>query len=361
MLYHLFYPLRSLFSPFNVFQYITFRAAGGLLTALFIFFLIAPYIIRKLKTHQIIQPLREDGPKTHLTKAGTPTMGGIIILLSILTSFLLWARWDNRFTWLIFFSASFLGLIGYFDDYSKLVKKNSSGLSARSKLFYELLLAFLVASYLYLNPPNAGYTTRVSIPYLKDFSVNLGSLYLIFVILVIVSSANAVNLTDGLDGLAIGLLIIAAMTYAIFAYLSGHAKFADYLRLIPIRGGGELAIFLTALVGAGLGFLWYNSYPAEVFMGDMGALFLGGTIGIVGVCIKQELLLLLVGGVFLAEIVSVVLQIYFFQTYGKRIFKMAPLHHHFELKGWAEPKVTIRFWIIGIILALIALTSLKIR
>jgi len=361
MFYHLFFSLRHLFSPLNVFQYITFRAAGSLLTALFIFFLLAPLIIRKLKFYQIIQPLREDGPKTHFSKVGTPTMGGLIILLSLLLSFLLWARWDNRFTWLIFFSAFFLGLVGFFDDYLKLVKKHPRGLSARTKLFFELLLAFFVASYLYLNPPNPNYATRINVPYLKDFFVILGNLYLVFVILVIVSSANAVNLTDGLDGLAIGLLTIVAMTYAIFAYLAGHAKFADYLRLIPVPGSGELTIFLTAIVGAGLGFLWYNSYPAEIFMGDMGALFLGGTIGIIALCIKQELLLLLVGGVFLAEIVSVVLQIYFFQIHGKRIFKMAPLHHHFELKGWAEPKVTIRFWIIGIILALIALTSLKIR
>lgn len=361
MFYHLFFPLRQFFSPFNVFQYITFRAAGSLLTALLIFFILAPYIIRWLKSYQIIQPLRKDGPKTHLTKVGTPTMGGLIILLSLLLSFLLWARWDNRFTWLIFFSALFLGLVGFVDDYQKLVKKHPRGLSARTKLLLELLLAFFVASYLYFNPPNSTYTTQVNVPYLKNFFVNLGSLYLIFVILVVVSSANAVNLTDGLDGLAIGLIIISAMTYAIFAYLAGHAKFAAYLRLVPVSGAGELTIFLTAIVGAGLGFLWFNTYPAEIFMGDMGALFLGGTIGIIAICIKQELLLPLIGGVFLMEIVSVFLQIYFFQTHGRRIFKMAPLHHHFELKGWAEPKVTIRFWIIGIILALIALTSLKIR
>ncbi len=361
MFYHLFFPLRHYYFAFNIFQYITFRALGSLLTALFIFFLIAPVIIRKLKSYQVIQPLREDGPKTHLTKAGTPTMGGLIILISLLVSFLLWVRWDNRFTWLIFFSALYLGMLGFLDDYRKLVKKNPSGLSARTKLIYELILGFFIALYLYINPPNNSYSTYLNVPYLKDFFVNLGTLYLVFVILVVVSSANAVNLTDGLDGLAIGLLIISAMTYAIFTYLAGHAKFAAYLRLVPVHGSGEMAVFLTAIIGAGLGFLWFNTYPAEVFMGDMGALFLGGTIGIIALCIKQELLLLIVGGVFLMEIASVFLQIYFFQTHRRRIFKMAPLHHHFELKGWAEPKVTIRFWIIGIILALIALTSLKIR
>lgn len=361
MFYHLFFPLRDIFSPFNVFQYITFRAAGSLLTALLIFFLLAPAVIRRLKNYQIIQPLRKDGPSTHLGKTGTPTMGGLIILVSLLSSFLLWARWDNRFTWLVFFSALYLGFLGLLDDYFKLVRKHPRGLSARYKLLFELVLAFFVALYLYLNPPNPAYTTQVNVPYLKNFFVNLGSFYLIFVLLVIVSSANAVNLTDGLDGLAIGLLTIAAMTYAIFTYLAGHAKFAAYLRLVPVPGSGEIAIFLTGIVGAGLGFLWYNSYPAEIFMGDTGALFLGGTIGITAICIKQELLLPLVGGVFLAEIISVVLQIYFFQTHGRRIFKMAPLHHHFELRGWAEPKVTIRFWIIGIILSLVALTSLKIR
>lgn len=361
MFYHLFFPLRTFFSPFNVFQYITFRAAGALLTALFISFFIAPLIIHKLKMHQIIQPLRADGPKTHLSKAGTPTMGGLIILLSLLLSFLFWVRWDNRFTWLIFFSALYLGFLGFLDDYTKSIKKHSGGISARRKLIGQLILAFFVAGYLHLFPPNPAYLTKINVPYLKDFFVNLGNFYLIFVILMTVSSANAVNITDGLDGLAIGNVIIAAMTYAIFAYLAGHIKFAAYLRLVPVPGSGELSIFLTSLVGAGLGFLWYNSYPAEIFMGDTGALFLGGTIGIIALCIKQELLLLVVGGVFLIEIISVFLQIYFFQTHGRRIFKMAPLHHHFELKGWAEPKVTIRFWIIGIVLAMVALAALKIR
>jgi len=276
-------------------------------------------------------------------------------------SFLLWARWDNRFTWLISISALYLGLLGFLDDFLKLVRKHPGGLSARYKLLGQLFLGFLLAVYLYTFPPNITYATKVNVPYLKNFFINLGVFYTVFIILMVVGSANAVNISDGLDGLAIGSLIVAAMTYAIFAYLAGHAKFAAYLRLVPVPGSGELTIFLTSLIGAGLGFLWYNSYPAEVFMGDTGSIFLGGTIGIIALCIKQELILFVIGGVFLAEIVSVFLQIYFFQTHGRRIFKMAPLHHHYELQGLAEPKVTIRFWIVGIILSLIALTSLKIR
>jgi len=307
------------------------------------------------------QQIREDGPPGHMKKAGTPTMGGLIILISLSVSTFLWARLDNRFTIIILISTIWLGLLGFLDDYIKLVKRRSRGLMAKYKLLGQSVLAIVIAIYLYYYPANPGYATRLNVPYLKDFFINLGSLYALFSILLIVGSSNAVNLTDGLDGLAIGSILIAAMTYALMAYLAGHAQFSTYLRIIPVPGAGELSVFLGSMAGAGLGFLWFNSYPAEVFMGDTGSLFLGGTIGIIALFIKQELLLVIVGGIFVVEAVSVILQVASFKLRGKRVLKMAPLHHHFELAGWSEPKVVIRFWIIGIILALIALSALKLR
>lgn len=361
MLYHLLYPLRDVFSPFNVFQYISFRAGGAILTSLLVCFVAGPYLIRRLQALKIGQTIRTDGPQSHLAKAGTPTMGGLLILLSLLTSTLLWARLDNRFVLLTMAGTVWLGLWGAWDDFLKLVRKNPKGLSPSKKFFAQMALGLGIAAYLWLHPANPQYASVINIPYLKDVFLNLYGGYILFVMLIIVGSSNAVNLTDGLDGLAIGNLVIAAITLALFSYFAGHAKIAQYLRIVYVPGAGELSVFLAAMVGAGLGFLWFNAYPAQVFMGDTGSLFLGGALGLVAVFIKQELILVVIAGVFVMEALSVIMQVYSFRHTGKRIFKMAPLHHHFELSGWAEAKVTVRFWIIGIILALAALASLKLR
>jgi len=288
-------------------------------------------------------------------------MGGLIILISLTLSTFLWARLDNRFIVIILLSTLWLGLLGFLDDYLKLIKKRNKGLRARYKLLGQSILAISIMIYLYYYPANPEYITQVNVPYLKDFFIDLGCLYALFAILLVVGSSNAVNLTDGLDGLAVGSILIAAMTYALMAYLAGHARFSTYLRIVPVPGAGELSIFLGSMAGSGLGFLWFNSYPAEIFMGDTGSLFLGGTIGIIALFIKQELLLIIVGGIFVAEALSVIFQVASFKLWGKRVLRMAPLHHHFELVGWSEPKVVIRFWIVGIILALIALSALKLR
>ncbi|MDD5258704.1 MAG: phospho-N-acetylmuramoyl-pentapeptide-transferase [bacterium] len=359
MFYHLLYPLHNIFSPFNIFQYITFRSVGAALTALVVSLFITPGVIRKLRNFHIGQHIRVDGPQTHLKKEGTPTMGGVIILVSMLFSTLLWARLNNRFIIIGIFSALWLGLLGFYDDYLKLVKRNPRGLSANYKLLGQVVLALIVACYLYLFPVNSFYTTKVNVPLIK--MLNLGILYIPFVVLMIVGASNAVNLTDGLDGLAIGNIIFAALTYAVLTYVAGNFKFASYLKIIYAPGTGELTVLLAAMIGAGLGFLWYNAYPAEIFMGDTGSLFLGGTLGVVAVCIKHEVLLGVVGGIFVLEALSVILQVGSFRLRAKRIFKMAPIHHHFELKGWSEPKVVVRFWIVGIILAFLAIATLKLR
>jgi phospho-N-acetylmuramoyl-pentapeptide-transferase len=359
MFYHLLYPLHHIFSPFNVFQYITFRSVGAALTALIISLLITPGIIRKLKTFHIGQHIRTEGPETHLKKEGTPTMGGVIILVSMVFSTLLWARINNRFIIIGIFAALWLGFLGFIDDYLKLVKKNPRGLSANYKLLGQIVLALIVACYLYMFPVNQYYTTKVNVPLIK--MLNLGYFYIPFVVLMIVGASNAVNLTDGLDGLAVGNIIFAALTYAALTYVAGNYKFASYLKIIYAPGTGELTVLLAAMIGACLGFLWYNAYPAEIFMGDTGSLFLGGTLGVVAVCIKHEVLLALIGGIFVVEALSVILQVGSFRLRGKRIFKMAPIHHHFELKGWSEPKVVVRFWIVGIILAFLAFATLKLR
>ncbi|MFA5858299.1 MAG: phospho-N-acetylmuramoyl-pentapeptide-transferase [Elusimicrobiota bacterium] len=361
MLYHLLYPLKQVVSGFNIFQYITFRSSGALLTALIISFILGPWVIKKLKDWKFTQTIRTDGPQTHLQKSGTPTMGGLLILLSLVVSTLLWARWDNRFTWLILITTLVLGALGFYDDYLKLTRKNVKGVPPAGKMVVQFLLALGVTTYLFFYPPNTDFTTTINIPYLKDVFLELGFIYLFFSMLLIISASNAVNLTDGLDGLAIGVAMISAVAYLIFSYFAGNAKFAAYLRIIPVRDASELAIYLAAFIGAGLGFLWYNAHPAEVFMGDTGSLFIGGMLGVTALCVKQEVIIVLVGAVFLIEIMSVVIQVYSFRRFGKRVFRMAPLHHHFELKGWAENKVTIRFWIIAIIFCLIALGSLKIR
>jgi len=360
MLYFL-YSLREVFSPFNVLRYITFRAAGAFITALAVSFIIAPKIIEILKKKKRLQTIREDGPRTHLKKEGTPTMGGLIIIFSLLVSVLLWVRLDNSYVLILIASTVWLGLLGFIDDYISVKKQNSKGLSPAFKLTWQLFLALFLASFFYFNPPYSQQPYALSVPFFKNVFLNLGSFYILFVMLTVIATSNAVNITDGLDGLAVGGIIFAAFTYSILAYIAGHIEFSRYLYLPYVNGSGEMSVYLMALAGAGLGFLWFNMFPAQIFMGDTASLFMGGVIGISAIVIKQEFLLVIVGGVFLAEILSVVLQVFFFRYKGKRIFKMAPLHHHFELKGWSEPQVVVRFWIVAIVLSLMALSTLKLR
>jgi phospho-N-acetylmuramoyl-pentapeptide-transferase len=359
MLYHLLYPLHTTFSVFNVFRYITFRTIYASLTAFFICFLLGPWMIRKLANMQVGQYIRDDGPKSHFDKAGTPTMGGTLIILSLTAAILLWSDLTNYYVWIVLFVIIGYGAIGFIDDYLMQVKKQSKGLSVRNKLLLQTIVALIAGYMVYITPD---FSTQVTIPFFKNIRPDFGWGYIIFAAFVIVGASNAVNLTDGLDGLAIGPVIIAASTYMIFAYVSGHVKIAGYLQINYVSGAGELAIFCGALAGAGLGFLWFNSYPAQIFMGDVGSLSLGAFLGTIAVITKQEILLVLVGGIFVIEALSVIFQVGFFKmTSGKRIFKMAPLHHHFELKGWPEPKVIVRFWIIAIALALLAMSTLKLR
>lgn len=361
MLYYLHF-LKDYFSPLNVFQYITFRTGGAIITSLLLTILVGIPFIKLLKSKGFGQKIREEVPKTHLRKSNTPTMGGLLILFVICLTTTLWARLDNRFILILIFSIIYLGFLGFVDDYLKVIKKLPTGLPARKKLFWQLILSFLIIGYLFLEPPNRNYKTIINIPYLKESFIDLGSLYIIFAMILIVSASNGVNLTDGLDGLAIGCLVFSALTFGVFSYLIGNAIFSKYLKIIYVPGAGEITIFLASIVGAGLGFLWFNSYPANIFMGDTGSLFLGGSLGIIAIMIKQELILLIIGGVFVIEAASVILQIFTYRYMNKkRIFKMSPLHHHFELKGLQEPKITVRFWIMAIIFSLIALSSLKIR
>jgi len=359
MLYHLLYPLHTTLSVFNVFRYITFRTIYASLTAFFICFLLGPWVIRKLSGMQVKQYIRDDGPQSHLSKAGTPTMGGLLIVFSIVTSVLLWSDLTNYFTWIVLLVIIGYGLIGFIDDYLMQIKKRSKGLNVRNKLMLQFGLALIIGFLVYSSPD---FSTQVTIPLFKKLSPDLGWGYIIFAAFVIVGASNAVNLTDGLDGLAIGPVIVAATTYMIFAYVAGHIKIADYLQINYVVGSGEVAILCGTLAGAGMGFLWFNSYPAQIFMGDVGSLSLGAALGTIAVITKQEILLVLVGGLFVVEALSVIFQVgYFKMTNGHRIFRMAPLHHHFELKGWPEPKVIVRFWIIAIALALLAMSTLKLR
>ncbi len=361
MLYYL-YLLKTGFGALNVFQYLTFRIGGAMVTAFLLSVIFGPMLINKLREYKIRQIQRENGPQTHLAKNGTPTMGGLIILGALLISVLLWAKPDSRFIWILLWTTGLLAFVGIYDDYTKLVKRNPKGAPSWIKLVIQLITALSVTAYFAVSPQNHAFATALSIPYTKGIIIGLGSLYFALSMLLIVGSSNAVNLTDGLDGLAAGNMIFCAAAYAIFAYLAGNIKFAYYLKIIHVPGAGEIAVFMGALMGACLGFLWFNSHPAEVFMGDTSSLFLGGVIGVTAICVKQELLLPVVGGIFVAETLSVILQMaYFKATKGKRLFKMAPLHHHFELKGWAETKVTVRFWIVGIMLMLASLASLKLR
>ena len=359
MIYHLLYPLHQTVSAFNVFRYITFRTIYASLTAFLICFLLGPWAIRKLSQWQIGQYIRQEGPQSHQKKAGTPTMGGILILFSVTFATLMWANLSNYYVWITLLATVGYGIIGFVDDYLMQVKKQNKGLSAAGKFSLQSLLAVLVGLLVYLTPD---FNTQVTVPFFKNISPDFGPAYILFAALVIAGASNAVNLTDGLDGLAIGPAIVVATTYMFFAYVTGHARIADYLQINYVAGSGEIAVFCGALAGAGFGFLWFNTYPAQIFMGDVGSLSIGSAIGTVAVITKQEILLVLVGGLFVIETLSVIFQVGFFKmTHGRRIFKMAPLHHHFELKGWPEPKVIVRFWIISIILALVAMSTLKLR
>ncbi len=357
MLYHLLYPLHTEYSVLYVFRYITFRTIYATITALMISFLLGPWLIATLQRLQIGQTIRKVGPESHFVKEGTPTMGGALILLAIILPTLLWADLTNIYIWVTLLVISGYGAVGFIDDYLKVVRKNSDGISARQKMFWQITIALVAMVLLY----NNGLDTRLSFPFFKNVNPDLGMFYIPFAILVIVGASNAVNLTDGLDGLAIGPMIIASATFLLLAYLVGNAKLSGYLQITGIQGAGELAILCGAMVGAGLGFLWFNAYPAQVFMGDVGSLSLGGALGIIAVITKNEFVLVIVGGIFVIEALSVIVQVISFRYWGRRVFRMAPIHHHFELKGWAEPKIIVRFWIISIVLALIALSTLKLR
>jgi len=362
MLYHLLYSLRDVFVGFNVFRYITFRTAFAALTALLISFILGPWLIERMRYIKIGQFIREEGPKSHHVKAGTPTMGGILINVAILIPTILWADIFNPYVWIILFVTASYAAIGFIDDYRKLAKKRNLGLTPKEKFGAQFAVALLAAlGIAYLPMLENNYSTAITFPFLKDVVLNLGLLYIPFVMVVLVGSSNAVNLTDGLDGLAIGSVLVAAVTYTVLTYAAGHARIADYLRIAWVPQTGELAVFCGAMVGASLGFLWFNAHPAEIFMGDVGSLSLGGAIGCLAVMIKQEILLVLVGGLFVIEAMSVILQVASFKLTGRRIFKMSPLHHHFELAGWKETKVVVRFWIIAVMFAMVALATLKLR
>ncbi len=359
MLYKLIYFFHTEISSLNVFRYITFRTILATLFALILLFACGDWVIRKLRAMQVGQHIRDDGPANHKGKAGTPTMGGCLLLPVVLVTTLLWADLNNLYVWLVLFVLCSFGAIGFVDDYLKTVRKSSKGLSGKAKFTLQVLAALAVAVSLYFSP---GFDSELNLPFFKNISPNLGAFYIVVTVFVIVGASNAVNLTDGLDGLAMGPILIAFSSYLVFSYLSGHARIANYLGIPYVAGTGELSVLCGAVVGAGLGFLWYNAHPADLFMGDVGSLPLGAVLGTVAVMTKQEIVLILVGGIFVVETLSVIFQVaYFKMTGGKRIFRMAPLHHHFELKGWPEAKVTVRFWIIAIVLALLSFSTLKIR
>ena len=382
MLYQIFYPLREIFFGFNIFRYITFRTAGAVATALILVFMFAPTITEQLKKLNFGQVVREDGPESHLAKTGTPTMGGLFIIGSILISVLLWGKLDNIKIILLTVSLIILSIAGFLDDFLKIKYKNSKGLAGKYKIFFQVFVGAIIGIYLYyfdkstflmsfeLNQ-SAGIFETVKVaqvpsstlflPFLDTFYIDLKILYIPFAIFVVVSMSNAVNLTDGLDGLAIGLLIIMSVALAVLCYVSGNSLIATYLKIPFISDAGEVTVFVGALIGAGLGFLWFNAHPAQVFMGDVGSLSLGGVLGIIALFIKHELLLIIIGAVYVAEAFSVVLQVFYYKMFKKRIFKMAPLHHHFEKSGWKETQVVFRFYILGIIAAIIGIATLKIR
>jgi phospho-N-acetylmuramoyl-pentapeptide-transferase len=362
MLYHLLYPLAQYISGFNLFRYITFRTAGATATAIIICLLLGPFFIRLLKKYQVAETIREEGPASHRVKAGTPTMGGLIVLAGIVLPTLLWADLSNFYVQSVLVVTVWLGAIGFMDDYLKAIKKQPRGLVARRKMIGQVLLGVLFVLGLTYVAPASQYDGTTGIPFFKNFVLNLGLFYIPFVILVITGASNAVNLTDGLDGLAIGLCGLCFVAFGGVAYVTGRLDYSSYLQIEYFAGAGELSIFCGAAVGSTLGFLWFNSHPAEVFMGDTGSLALGGALGAIAILMKKELLLVIVGGVFVVTALSVIIQILSYRYRGgKRVFKMAPLHHHFELIGWPESKVVVRYWIIGALCALLTLATLKIR
>ena len=361
MLYELLVPLADVWFPFNVFRYLTFRTALSACSAFAATLLLGPWVIRRLQQAQVGQNIRAEGPASHQAKAGTPTMGGILIISSIVIATMLWASLHNMFIWLAVLGTSAFAVLGFVDDYMGCVHPRRRGLSVRSKLIGQVAVAATVGAVLWWMASIGAYTTQLQLPFFKDISPDLGLLYLPFATLVLVFASNAVNLTDGLDGLATGCMLVAAVTYTAFAYLAGHAMIADYLGILFVPEVAEITVFAGAIVGSCLGFLWYNCFPAQVFMGDTGSLALGGAVGIIALMIKQEVALVLVGGVFCLEALSVILQVGSFRLRGKRIFRMAPLHHHFELGGWSEPKVIVRFWILAMVFALLSLATLKLR
>jgi phospho-N-acetylmuramoyl-pentapeptide-transferase len=362
MFYILLYKLKGYWIIFNLFRYITFRAAYATITAFLICFIFGPKIIKLLKRVQGNGVIREDVPERHKEKRGTPSMGGVLILIAIVVSVLLWADLTDRYILFALATTTIIGFIGFIDDYLKIVVRKPVGLGVRYKFPIEMLVGLIVGAILYFYPFSDGFSTIVTVPFFKNIVINLGAVYILFVSLVIIGSANAVNLTDGLDGLAIGTIMFASLAYAGMAYVVGNFKFANYLQVYYVEGVGELSVFMGTILGASMGFLWYNTYPAEVFMGDTGSLTLGAAIGITAVLIKQEILLLIVGGVFVIEALSVMIQVVYFKlTGGKRIFKMSPIHHHFEMIGIPEPKVLVRFWIVAAVFALLSLSTLKIR
>lgn len=352
--------LTQYYSFFNVFSYLTFRAIVSTLTALIISLYFGPKLIRALQKMQIGQTVRDDGPESHLSKSGTPTMGGILILIAIIVSVLLWADLNNRYVWAVLFVVSSFGIIGFVDDYRKVVRKDSNGLIARWKYFWQTVIGLSVAFFLYISAQSPQETALI-VPFVKDVMPQLGALYILLAYFVIVGTSNAVNLTDGLDGLAIVPTIMVAGAFAVFAYVTGNVNFSSYLNIPHIALTSELVVVCTAIVGAGLGFLWFNTYPAQVFMGDVGSLALGASLGVIAILVRQELVLFIMGGVFVMETVSVILQVGSYKLRGQRIFRMAPIHHHYELKGWPEPRVIVRFWIISLVLVLIGLATLKLR
>ncbi len=377
MFYWLFYEkLLRYFSPFNVFRYETFRTGGASLTALFLCLALGPWMIRKLREMNFVQHIREEGPQSHHKKAGTPTMGGVLIVISIVLPTLLWARLDNPYVWVALFGLLSFGMIGFWDDYTKIARMHNLGLTARQKFRLQVLAALIVGFLLLLLHARGQYSTAMNFPFFKQFKPDLliepllrnrwtyplGFVVFFLVLeIILVGATNSVNLTDGLDGLATGLMIIASGAMTVLSYVTGHARFSSYLDLSHNAGDSELTIFCAAMVGASLGFLWYNAHPAQVFMGDVGSLALGGGLGTVAVLLKQEVLLLFIGGVFVIETASVMLQVASFKLRGKRIFKMTPIHHHFEILGWPESQIIVRFWIAGLVMALFALTTLKLR
>ena len=363
MLFHLLYHFRHDVSALNVVRYITVRTAVASLTALFLVLALGPWTIERLRALQVGQYIREEGPQAHKSKAGTPTMGGVLVLAGILIPTLLWGDLTNRNIWILVFSTLAFGAIGFADDYLKVVKKQSLGLSAGRKLRGQILVGLALGGALYALSETVPtlYSTRLVFPFFKKVMPDLSAFYILYAVAVVVAASNCVNLTDGLDGLAIGSTLIAAAAFTVLAYLSGHRVFSGYLDLLYLPGAGEITVFCGAMVGASMGFLWWNCYPAQVFMGDVGSLSLGGALGTVAILIKQELLLFSVGGLFVIEGLSVILQVISFRLTGKRLFRMAPLHHHFELVGWKEPQIIIRFWIVAFVFALFSLTTLKLR